>query len=88
MKKIIDEKDLTREYTKETDKYFEALKKMTKNYFEILIKECRETSEEAIFKIKLVTLILYFFDQFASSSLITNIKVDPKSEEFFTKIPE
>jgi hypothetical protein len=45
---------------------------MSKGYFEVLIRECRETSEEAVFKLKLVTLLLYFFDQFATSSLLPN----------------
>jgi hypothetical protein len=64
MKKLIEEKELSQEYARETTKYMEVAKKMNKEYFERLMKQCREASEEAILKIKLVTLVLYFFDQF------------------------
>jgi hypothetical protein len=54
---------------------------MSKDYFELLIKECREPSEEAIFKLRLVTLLLYFFDQFAATPLLSRPDISISEEE-------
>lgn len=88
MRKLIEEKELTMEYARQTQNYMEKAKNMKKDYFERLMKECRQTSEEAVLKIKLVTLILYFFDQFTSQSLLSNHKSNLKTEEFFSQVAE
>ena len=55
---------------------------MSPDYLHSLIKECRETSEEAIFKLKLMKLLLYFLDQFSSQPLLSCQHHDPHRDLF------
>lgn len=71
MVRLIAEKGLEREHERQTGRYLEAAERMNRGYFTALIKECREASEEAIFKLKLITLLLHFFEQFSSEALLS-----------------
>ena len=39
-------------------------------------------------KLKLITIVLYFFDQFTEASLLSNQRFNPQTDDFFGHIAE
>ena len=64
MQRILESKNIFRSYAHATKKYIESSKKMTAKSCKVLMQEIRVPSEEAIFKMKMLTTIISFFTQF------------------------
>ena len=64
MQRILEAKNIFKSYTLATKRYIEASKKIDIKECKVIENEIRCPTEEAIFKLKIITSIVVFFTQF------------------------
>ena len=68
MQRILEEKNIVKSYNLITKRYIESAKKLTIKELKDLRNQIRVPSEEAIFLMKITTIIIIFFSQFVQPS--------------------
>jgi hypothetical protein len=79
MQRILEEKNIIKPYTQATKRYLECAKKLTNEELHDLQGEIREPSEFGIFTMKITTIIILFFAQFAQPTKKSLIHLISKS---------